>query len=243
MPTACRGPTRPVPLNRGATACRPVTTGHKVRPGTRTQQAMPRLPGNLPAYFRQGPPLTGNKAGCVPLRLAGVREDFTSNIKQIVCDCATCAPLPRKNCGVRAVLHDEGQRAFATSPPGRESHLNRIAPMPFVTTAKVRFAHADAAGIVFYPRYFEMLNGAVEDWFEQDIGLDFKTLHLDRNWACRRSGWRRPSLRPACWEMSDHNDHAARSGPQLVPGIDRLLVQRNRPAARRSCAGVHGPHG
>lgn len=53
--------------------------------------------------------------------------------------------------------------------------------MPFVTTAKVRFAHADAAGIVFYPRYFEMLNGAVEDWFEQDIGLDFKTLHLDRN--------------------------------------------------------------
>lgn len=29
----------------------------------------------------------------------------------------------------------------------------------------VRFAHTDPAGIVFYPRYFEMLNQVVEDWF------------------------------------------------------------------------------
>ena len=50
--------------------------------------------------------------------------------------------------------------------------------MPFTTTAQVRFADVDPAGIVFYPRYFEMLNGAVEDWFAQDLGMDFATMHL-----------------------------------------------------------------
>jgi 4-hydroxybenzoyl-CoA thioesterase len=53
--------------------------------------------------------------------------------------------------------------------------------MSFDTTVKVRFADVDPAGIVFYPRYFEMLNGAVEDWFAQVLGLDFKTMHLDRH--------------------------------------------------------------
>lgn len=50
----------------------------------------------------------------------------------------------------------------------------------FTTTTKVRFAHVDPAGIVFYPRYFEMLNGAIEDWFEDGVGQSFATLHLDR---------------------------------------------------------------
>ncbi len=47
----------------------------------------------------------------------------------------------------------------------------------FTTTALVRFAHVDAAGIVFYPRYFEMLNGAVEDWCARGLGADFRALH------------------------------------------------------------------
>ena len=51
--------------------------------------------------------------------------------------------------------------------------------MSFKTTTKVRFAHVDGAGIVFYPRYFEMLNSAVEDWFAS-MGLDFRAMHLDR---------------------------------------------------------------
>ena len=52
--------------------------------------------------------------------------------------------------------------------------------MSFRTTAEVRFAHVDAAGIVFYPRYFEMLNAAVEDWFAQALGVDFRSMHRDR---------------------------------------------------------------
>lgn len=49
----------------------------------------------------------------------------------------------------------------------------------FTTTTQVRFAHVDAAAIVFYPRYFEMLNVAVEDWFAA-MGFDFRTLHVEQ---------------------------------------------------------------
>ncbi|MFT3964361.1 MAG: thioesterase family protein [Sphingobium sp.] len=52
--------------------------------------------------------------------------------------------------------------------------------MSFATDVLVRFAHIDAAGIVFYPRYFEMLNGAVEDWFAA-MGHDFASMHLGRH--------------------------------------------------------------
>ena len=42
---------------------------------------------------------------------------------------------------------------------------------------KVKFQHCDAAGIVFYPRFLEMLNELVEDWFEEELGFPFKLLH------------------------------------------------------------------
>jgi len=37
----------------------------------------------------------------------------------------------------------------------------------------VRFADCDPAGVVFYPRYFEMLNALLEDWFAQALGIAF----------------------------------------------------------------------
>ena len=40
----------------------------------------------------------------------------------------------------------------------------------------VRFGHCDPAGIVFYPRYFEMLNELIEDWFAQALSLPFDVL-------------------------------------------------------------------
>ncbi len=48
---------------------------------------------------------------------------------------------------------------------------------PFTARFPVRFNHVDPAGIVFYPRYFELLNAAVEDWFAH-LGTDFRNLHL-----------------------------------------------------------------
>jgi 4-hydroxybenzoyl-CoA thioesterase len=51
--------------------------------------------------------------------------------------------------------------------------------MVFETTFLVRFAHVDPAGIVFYPRYYEMLSAATEDWFVQSLGIDYRTMHFD----------------------------------------------------------------
>ena len=52
--------------------------------------------------------------------------------------------------------------------------------MSFVVTQTVRFAHVDAAGIVFYPRYFELLNATVEEYFAREIGVGFAQMHLER---------------------------------------------------------------
>ncbi|QFT61116.1 1,4-dihydroxy-2-naphthoyl-CoA hydrolase (plasmid) [Sulfitobacter sp. THAF37] len=51
--------------------------------------------------------------------------------------------------------------------------------MPFIYHQKVRFRHCDPAGIVFYPRYFEMMNDTVEDFFEKVVLLPFSGMHQD----------------------------------------------------------------
>ena len=37
----------------------------------------------------------------------------------------------------------------------------------------VRFSDCDPAGMVFYPQYFVMLNGLVEDWFTQGLQVNY----------------------------------------------------------------------
>lgn len=49
----------------------------------------------------------------------------------------------------------------------------------FRVAKSVRFAHCDPAGIVFFPRYFELLNEVVEDWFAGPLESAFGALHLD----------------------------------------------------------------
>ena len=48
---------------------------------------------------------------------------------------------------------------------------------PFIKTEKIRFKHIDYAGIVFYPRFLEMLNDLVEDWFEEELDRPFSKMH------------------------------------------------------------------
>ncbi|HBD27271.1 thioesterase family protein [Flavobacterium sp.] len=47
----------------------------------------------------------------------------------------------------------------------------------FIKQEKVRFQHVDYAGIVFYPRFLEMLNCLVEDWFEEALDRPFSKMH------------------------------------------------------------------
>ena len=49
--------------------------------------------------------------------------------------------------------------------------------VPFRKKMLVRFAHCDPAGIVFYPRFLEMFNELVEDWFAEGLAFPFRELH------------------------------------------------------------------
>jgi 4-hydroxybenzoyl-CoA thioesterase len=49
--------------------------------------------------------------------------------------------------------------------------------MTFIKKKTVRFSHCDPAGIVFYPRYAELCNEVVEDWFREALDVDFHGLH------------------------------------------------------------------
>ena len=44
----------------------------------------------------------------------------------------------------------------------------------------IRFSDCDPAGIVFYPQYFVMLNGLVEDWFNDGLHVGYETMVAQR---------------------------------------------------------------
>jgi 4-hydroxybenzoyl-CoA thioesterase len=45
----------------------------------------------------------------------------------------------------------------------------------------ILFKHCDPAGIVFYPRFFEIINDAVEAMFDDLLGWSFYQLHPDHS--------------------------------------------------------------
>lgn len=47
----------------------------------------------------------------------------------------------------------------------------------YTVLQKVLFKHCDPAGIVFYPRYFEMMNDTVESFFDEVLGHPFEEMH------------------------------------------------------------------
>lgn len=49
--------------------------------------------------------------------------------------------------------------------------------MSYLKIIPVEFNHCDPAGIVFYPRYFEMVNSVVENFFADVIELPFSEIH------------------------------------------------------------------
>ncbi len=48
---------------------------------------------------------------------------------------------------------------------------------------RVRFADTDPAGIVYYPRYFQMVDGVVESWFSDAIGTGLRKMALENRVA------------------------------------------------------------
>jgi 4-hydroxybenzoyl-CoA thioesterase len=46
--------------------------------------------------------------------------------------------------------------------------------------SRVRFTHTDPGGYVFFPRFFEKFQAAIEDWFNLGLGVDYADLILKR---------------------------------------------------------------
>jgi 4-hydroxybenzoyl-CoA thioesterase len=68
---------------------------------------------------------------------------------------------------------EAGRRAFRTAARGQMA--TKILHDTFYSERLVRFSYCDPAGIVFFPQYFIMFNGLVEDWFNSGMGLDYAT--------------------------------------------------------------------
>src|ERR1700723_776521 len=46
----------------------------------------------------------------------------------------------------------------------------------FTRSVTIRFSHCDAAGIVYFPHYFDMFNGVIEDWYKDELKHDYAEL-------------------------------------------------------------------
>jgi 4-hydroxybenzoyl-CoA thioesterase len=53
----------------------------------------------------------------------------------------------------------------------------------FYGEVRVRFSDCDPAGIVFYPKYFEMFNSLIEDWCREALQFSFVDIVGRRGWG------------------------------------------------------------
>ena len=51
--------------------------------------------------------------------------------------------------------------------------------MSYARQIRVEFNHCDPAGIVFYPRYFEMTNSVMENFFREGVGYSYHAMMAD----------------------------------------------------------------
>lgn len=58
--------------------------------------------------------------------------------------------------------------------------MDRAVQSPFTLHTIIRFTHTDPAGYVFFPRYFEMLQAVVEDWFTIALGVNYASFVNER---------------------------------------------------------------
>lgn len=73
--------------------------------------------------------------------------------------------------------------------------------MKFLATRTVRFAECDPAGIVFFPQYLVMLNGFVEQWFDEGLRVPYAGLI-----GARRTGLPTVRLEIDFTAISRHGD-------------------------------------
>jgi 4-hydroxybenzoyl-CoA thioesterase len=66
-----------------------------------------------------------------------------------------------------------GAAAGVGPSPEPATHDGPVPGNAFRSRYLVRFSHCDPAGIVFYPRFFDLFSSALEDWFQSGIDCPF----------------------------------------------------------------------
>ena len=97
---------------------------------------------------------------------------------------------------------------------------------PWTTTVKIRFAHCDPAGIVYFARHFDIMNGVLEDWFTEGLGIDYHGLVYERRvglgYAHAEADFRLPAR---MGERLTYAVHVERVGNKSLPL--RLVATRD----------------
>ncbi len=107
----------------------------------------------------------------------------------------------------------------------------------FTRKTIVRFEHCDAAGIMFYPRFFGLVNEIVEDWF-LSLGRSFKTIHIDERKGVPTVRFESEFIAPVrmgdvlsqslgvdeIGRSSCHLKHLAAIGDTIVARFDQTIV-------------------
>ena len=107
----------------------------------------------------------------------------------------------------------------------------------FTREIPIRFEHCDPAGIIFYPRFFGLVNEMVEDWFAT-LGHSFKTMHVDAHKGIPTVRLEAEFVSPvrigdtltqslgvdAVGRSSCHLKHIASIGERIVARFDQTIV-------------------
>ena len=87
-------------------------------------------------------------------------------------DTYRATPIPE---GLRARMQDFLVDPPVPATPDPVTHDGQVPACAFRAPQPLRFAHCDPAGIGFYPRYFDLFNAVMEDWFAQGLGCPWGT--------------------------------------------------------------------
>jgi 4-hydroxybenzoyl-CoA thioesterase len=92
--------------------------------------------------------------------------------------------------------------------------------MNFEARRTVRFSDCDPAGIVFFPQYLVMLNGFVEQWFDEGLRIPYAQLI-----GARRTGLPTVRLEVDFTAVSRHGDELTLALTVLKLGRSSLTLQ------------------
>ncbi|MBS9721857.1 acyl-CoA thioesterase [Tianweitania sp. BSSL-BM11] len=87
-----------------------------------------------------------------------------------------------------------------TSSVDKPMPLDRSALKPglWSTAIKIRFGHCDPAGIVYTPRFFDIFNVAIEEWYNARLGISYYDLIGPRRTGLGYVNAHADFFQPAC---------------------------------------------